>query len=667
MKKIIEVIKKDLKLLIRSRTSSLVLILGPLLIILVASMAFNTNNKFYIRVGVFSESYSSLSKSYIELLKEKSFIVMYMDSENDCINGVKSGKIHACIIFSKDLRIDPEYKGTITFYVDYSKINLVWIIKDALFTQVENKSKEITKDLTQQLIDVMTFTSKEVKSSKENMEEISKFNDLSGNLLSSISSVASAVKTSFNWESFGTNELKKVTINAKTSTGSLSSLINTKLNEIKENLTSLKNNLDIIENESIRNNLENKIENIITQVNDYSALLKDKGEKAENDVQKIISQISKVELSIEDLKKLLNNIELSKKENIEKSTEGKKKLVDQLSYIVEVKRSLDEIKNKIDEIKIKSPEKISEPIKTLIKPVVTEQTLTFIFPVLLSLIISFIGIMISSILIQTEKNSSAHLRNLITPTRSFVLSFGNYLTTLIVVMVQVIFILIIVGIFFEPIVFSNFFELLFYSIIASSVYIIIGIFIGNLMNSEEGSAMVSLIVSLVFILLSGILYPIEGMPELVRKIAKFNPLVLTEHIFRQKILHNVSISLLSEELLLLVSYLIGLFILLIISQGIFNRKYIKWRSKFLIPKKKKVKKVIEFSEEVKHIQELISEIKKILHHKRRITKDEIEEATRIYLKIVDLYQKLNKKERSIVYEDIVLVHRKLETLKKEIT
>ena len=73
MFKLIEIIKKNLRLLIRSKSSALIVLFGPLLLILLISMAFNTSSLYDIKIGTYSDSYSELSNSIINNLNKNEF------------------------------------------------------------------------------------------------------------------------------------------------------------------------------------------------------------------------------------------------------------------------------------------------------------------------------------------------------------------------------------------------------------------------------------------------------------------------------------------------------------------------------------------------------------------------------------------------------------------
>src|SRR3989344_5840787 len=108
MYKLIEIIKKNLKLLVRSKSSAIIVLLGPLFLILLISMAFNTTSLYDIKIGAYSGAYSELSNSVIEKLNQNEFHVMKVDSRDICINSIKSNDIHVCAVFPDNLDINTE-------------------------------------------------------------------------------------------------------------------------------------------------------------------------------------------------------------------------------------------------------------------------------------------------------------------------------------------------------------------------------------------------------------------------------------------------------------------------------------------------------------------------------------------------------------------------------
>lgn len=146
------IVMKNLKLLIRSKTSALVVILGPLLIIFLVGMAFNTSSLYDLKLGIYSPSYSELTNSLVDGLKEN-FLVTELDKQDNCIEGVKNGEFNVCAVIPANLQVTT--KENITFYVDYSRVNLVYniisVFSEKLSTKATKLSTEMTSDLLTRL------------------------------------------------------------------------------------------------------------------------------------------------------------------------------------------------------------------------------------------------------------------------------------------------------------------------------------------------------------------------------------------------------------------------------------------------------------------------------------------------------------------------------------
>src|SRR3989338_4820130 len=101
--KIFYIMLKNYKILIRSKVSALIFFFGPLLIIFLVSLGFNTSTLYGINVATYSESYSPLSETIISNLSESQFNLLKTKSELECIDNVKFNDFQACVIFPKDM------------------------------------------------------------------------------------------------------------------------------------------------------------------------------------------------------------------------------------------------------------------------------------------------------------------------------------------------------------------------------------------------------------------------------------------------------------------------------------------------------------------------------------------------------------------------------------
>src|SRR3989338_9586426 len=89
MKKLMTIIKKNYLILLKSRWQALVFILFPMLIILLAGLAFDNIESYSIKIGVYSPSYNQLTNSFITKLNSDPFVTIKEASEADCVDDVK--------------------------------------------------------------------------------------------------------------------------------------------------------------------------------------------------------------------------------------------------------------------------------------------------------------------------------------------------------------------------------------------------------------------------------------------------------------------------------------------------------------------------------------------------------------------------------------------------
>ena len=76
----LNIVVKNLRLVLRSRTSALIVLLGPLLITFLVGASFNTSSIYDIRIGTYSSQYTELTESLLTELTDKQFTVVKYDS-----------------------------------------------------------------------------------------------------------------------------------------------------------------------------------------------------------------------------------------------------------------------------------------------------------------------------------------------------------------------------------------------------------------------------------------------------------------------------------------------------------------------------------------------------------------------------------------------------------
>lgn len=493
------VIRKNIKLILRSKSSSLIVVLGPLLIIALIGTAYNTSNIYDIRIGSYSPSYSELAESLLDDLGSKQFSVIRFDSSEECVTSLKSAEIHICVLFPANL----ESGGTeaIEFNVDQSRVNLVWIIIDALNTKIGAKTEELSLELTGSLLTVLTNT--------------------------------------------GTTLDEKAVV----------------LQQLQSQQGELQGNLD---------DLSTLVGGIDVDISDYIGV--------SNIGQALDEDIAAQNLSSSDFPStksyilyVINRTNVLEEQFYSLSSDAQGKL-DTLdtgfkstsSSFSDVVSSLESIQSSISGVTGQSAESIVSPLTTKITPVVSEKThLSFLFPTLIVLVIMLIALVLSSGLIVREKTSPAFFRNFMTPVGDGVFIFGHFLTNFVILFLQIGIVLAVAGFFFKGALGAVIGNVLLALVFIIPVFIFLGLFIGYLFKSQETSLLATICVGSILLFFSSAILPLETLPVALKKIAEYNPFVVSELLLKKIMLFKLEIMQLGEPLMLLLGYIIVLVLVVV--------------------------------------------------------------------------------------------------------
>lgn len=522
------IISKNLKLLIRSRSSALIVIIGPLLVIFLVGIAFSNINKYSLNIGVYSNSYSDLTESFIARMQEKEFRVQKIESVDRCIEMIKEGRLHTCIVFPPDLSLESGNVNEVVFHVDYSKINLVWMVLDTLSTKLGERASELSMQLTSTLLDKIELARVEIYNSKPavinartaSREIVAQFQDLKENV---VSTRLADLKTT-------SADLRKYIVEKANLSRDLINKIKAEVNKLNiSNSTSSTFMRDF-------SSVNTLMYNIISKVEDPKNL-------TENDWGKITRLIDEIESQLTVISnKLETSVTIADNE------------------LTKIQDSMDKIYENLEGIKIKEAATIVNPITTTIKPVVPEKThLGYMFPALIILVIMFMSILLSKTLVMMEKNSPAYFRNLITPTKNIVFILGTYLTGMILVVVQIAIIIAISMYFLKGQAVANIFPTAVVLLLATTFFTFAGMAIGYLFKSEETATLAAISVGSIFLFLSNTLLPLESMPAQIGQIAQFNPFVIGDALLRKALLFNSGFGVLANQIYLLLAYSAVLF------------------------------------------------------------------------------------------------------------
>lgn len=509
--KLFSVMYKNYKILLRCKSSILVFFFGPLLVMLLVGVGFNTSTIVGLNIATYSESYSPLSNSLVGNLSDGQFNIIKLESEQRCIDAVKYDDYQACIIFPKDMVMD-NVGDIIQIYVDNSRINLANLISEKLASKVSSEAEQLSLGVVSQILGTIVLIDSESSDGQKNIDDLNKLNQKNRQKVGSLSS-----------------ELKTIDL---TYTYMDSEETLTKLEKLKDD-----HNLTTSDISDVRSSIG-------TLSSRYNS---------------VISLIDEIEDKLNDLEKESRNIETD--------------MVNERENIKVIQDNFDNIQQNIDSIKITNPDSIVKPIKTMIKPLSLKKTyLYYSTPLLLVLLLMFVCVFMSSITIVRERKASAYFRNFITPTFGGTFMLGQYLSLISIILLQLIIILAFISTFLHGLSLITYVYIGLILLLLASLFIFMGICLGHLLSSGESVILGAVSISALLLIFSNAILPSEALTGILRKIVYYNPLMIGENILKRLILFDSSFAMIRPLLLSLVIWLLATIIIASIALTLTKRK-----------------------------------------------------------------------------------------------
>ncbi len=551
MRNLLLLTKKNLKLLIRAKGSALIIIFAPLLLMLILGLSYNTTSQYDLNIGIHAPSFSEDVNEFIKILEEEQFtIIKYEESVDPCISDIKSGAVHTCISLPESLAVDGNQQKEVTFHIDQSRINIVWMIQETVKQKFNLQSQQITQDLTQNILGTLDNTKTTIAAKKAEInvakEKTTAASGSASSAKSSLSNLDLTTTASNHSESAVTDldtDLKKslsLVKDAKTAVSG-AGLDETKEDEIKAILNDAENKLDSVI-DGLNSNSSSGVGGIISALNTELTATKSKLNAASAAVASSNSNLDSVTAALQESQKNLDS----------------------------AASALASLESEIGNVKVTDASTITAPLVTKIEKVSEESTyLNYLFSALLVLVIMFSSLLLGTSLVMMEKNSPAFLRNFFLPIRKITFISSVYLTNLILNIIQILIILGISLIFLKGAVYKIP-SVALILLITASVFTFMGMVIGYLFRSEETGVLASISLGSFHLLFSGIILPLESVTLALRKIAYFNPFVLADKLVREVFLFNAPLTAVWVDLATLVGYALIFFIIILIIESILH-------------------------------------------------------------------------------------------------
>ncbi len=524
---LIELVIKDFRLLFRNKNSTLIFVLGPLLVVLMLGFAFNTADLYGLKLAVYSPAYNTLSDGLLNKLSSQ-FTIIKTATAQSCIDGVKLSDWHVCLVFPKDF--DIRLNNNIDFYVNPTKINLVYIITNMISAKVGEETTEISQSLVEGLLKKMETIKAEVDKDKQ--------------ILDGVNEATAALRDR---SSRLYDEIAKLNLSYN-ETGLQTGYIEEHLNFLRINAVKIG---------AVRNNISDSgIQTIVSSA--YTNITKE--------IATITSSLADLTDAVNSTRVVIGNVSNVKAMAKASLSLTLQQLDDSMAKINNLSNSISLIQEQV--VVGLDATRFVKPITTSIKEVTTEKRyIGFIFPILLVMMLMFGGIFFSSSLIISEKTSRAYFRNLIVPVRRITFVFASYITTMIVLAAETGIVLGVVYFFtktpLKP-------ELIGLLAIIASVFVFLGLLIGYISRNAEVSMLISIAVVALLLFFSNLILPVETIVYL-RQIAVYNPFTIASNIIKENMLLSIGYKFQVKYIAVLFLYLAIAFIASLLAQQISKR------------------------------------------------------------------------------------------------
>ncbi len=567
-----QIIKKNLRELIRNKISLTILLLGPIIIISLLGFLYYNDNGYNLNVGIYkNDQDSTLSEFYIGGLISSGLKVNdNYNSPEECIEDIESGYLHACVFFPDNFEFEEKKTNIIEVKIDNTNTGVEDFLRQALYATVDVQTKLLQKNVTESLLEVVNTTQnsfadweKEIENLNQNINNIKQNNnDIKEDLSNS--------DAAFEINDLNTNELltqkaEEIKTSINTLISSTENLIDD-LNSNSQDIESNTNSLNISNSE--KSEILDSVELIQGIADDLTIELQTY--KNSPEVDELIANIATLKANLENVESSLDEI----------NTQISNKIDADDSELTDVQNSLNAIESQrkailldISKINIRDSATIINPVSLDILGISqnAENNLFRIVPSLLASLILIISMFLASNLMLSEKISGAAFRNYMVNTHSIVFLIGNFISLFMIVFVQIS-ILLFIFYFFTSFPFSlTFLSLLFTIIPLIMIFVLIGMTVGYISGNETANSIILFVLIFCFLSFSGTIIPLEVLPESISEVITSNPYMLSESILRKMIVFNFGLFSLGDEFSS-IFFIIGIFILINLFLESFNRK-----------------------------------------------------------------------------------------------
>jgi len=561
--KLLRTMHKNMRLLLRSKFSAVAILVGPLLIMLLIGFAFTTSSSYDLAIGIEQVNDTELATRFIENMREQGFLVHEFENISDCVDRIEKGTLQTCLKFPDDFSLDNNKTNELVFYVDESRTNFVYQIIDSISSNIGTETSEISEDLTNKILDVLFDTEQGIDSGiadviklKADAEKAISDADKGKGIVEGINLETDDVDTDPIAD--GYNTMYELNDDLRAESAALLSKGRLLLNELDD--------------ESYAGLADTSgFDTVLDTLYTYLQL---------NDDERDVS-LEEFEIALEELNAILTDYEdqislaaTARDETVKEISSFRESIENVRQKMTKLKTHLEDLNKNIDTLRITSGQTIANPITSRIEAVSSSgDQLLYLLPYLIMLVVMFIGLLLPATLVVMEKRSKSSFRMFCTPTSDRIIMLAHFLTSLLILIVQITILIGLTYYFLGDAINTNILVTLSLLLLGIILFILMGMALGYIFSRQEAVTMASISLGSIFIFLSNLVLPLETLGSNLQSVSMFNPYVLTSEAMRRALLFGTTFKELTPEFVTLAACSAIILVLIVIVKDIVKSRY----------------------------------------------------------------------------------------------
>lgn len=579
----LEICKKNFKILFRSWSTFIFLILGPFALMIIIGLIYSNTGVEQIQIGLHGNA------QLVDPLAEQfggAFKVKTYETIQRCRTDLEFGITSVCVELGNNTNISDEgITGEVLIHYDNSRAVLSATLVDYLKERFGAQAKDITQtgveSIFTNIAQLGTFLD-------QSTLEVNSFIEQTDTLQVQLQNFTTRLVDARN--SFAPTYAELVRLNQQIENQSLdANTVSYRLDAIQDDMADVQT--QIAEAQSLINREQENLGNVESKLNEAIGVVEDLKEREDltPESRDLINQIDVAGAKqilglykIQEVQQELTNIdeELKVVDNQLKTysatlggSEGEIiSRIDQLQILTQqagelsaliegaitfsnttqqqlagsseslrtFSESIDQAAADIAQFNMSQTESLLNPILTTEKPLLqSTPQIVLLYPIVIPIITIFVCILFANIIVINEIYDSARMRSFILPVKEYVFLLGFFTTNLVVTMCQICIIFVISEFQLGVPIFQNFWSIFIVTLILASIFVMIGMLIAYATKTKEISVLASTFLTLGLFFFSDLFFPVEMMAPWISVLVRLNPLVLGEEIFRRVIFYNI--------------------------------------------------------------------------------------------------------------------------------